>query len=118
MLERIDSFGEQKIRCEFPTGEHEGELYTARLSFCQNPICTCGTLDLAVVRDAPTDTGASSSEFHFRVGIFDEAVDSSGRETSEYDQNVVASGFPPPPSRGQACGNDRQNSSKNKFILG
>lgn len=87
MLEQINSFGEQQIRCEFPTGEHEGELYTARLSFCQNPICTCGTLDLAVVRDAPTDTGASSPEFHFRVDIFDEALDSSGRETSEYDQN-------------------------------
>lgn len=87
MLERIDSFGEQQIRYEFPTGEHEGELYTARLSFCQNPICTCGTLDLAVVRDAPTDTGASNPEFHFRVDIFDESLDSSGREASEYDQN-------------------------------
>jgi len=87
VLERIDPSGEQQIRCEFPSGEHEGELYTVRLSFCQNPVCTCGTLDFTVVRDATIDTGTSKPEFHFCVDLYDEALDSSGREASEYDQN-------------------------------
>lgn len=87
MLERIKSSDKYQIRFVFPSGEHQGELYTASLSFCQNPVCACGTLDLDVVRDMSADSGATSPEFRISVDIHTEEPQDSDRYVSEYEQN-------------------------------
>ncbi len=86
MLERIDSTGEQQIRFVFPAGEHEGEQYVAGLSFCQNPTCVCGLVDLSVVPDRRADTGAPGLKSGFKIDILKRTLDTVGNKDPKCDR--------------------------------
>jgi len=77
------------IHVEFLGGAHAGEQYDADYSFCPNPVCTCGYLELTLSRDATESGEARSPEFRFEVDILTQDLVSSGRGASEYDRNMA-----------------------------
>ena len=89
MLELNKRNATAPIRIEFLGGAHAGEHYNANHSFCPNPVCTCGYLELTLSRDATEEGEASSPEFRFEVDILEKTLITSGEGARKYDRNMA-----------------------------
>jgi hypothetical protein len=88
MLELTESNTPSQIRVEFPGGAHAGESYAARLSCCDNPICTCTRLHFDLFRDLEGEGESSLPEYRFEVDIRTKAANSTAESSNECDRNM------------------------------
>ncbi len=76
---------ETEILIEYTEGAYAGERYLAQISFCPNPLCTCGSVELSLTRDpAPEGTG---EVFGFEVNLADRSLYETQKKPDQYSRN-------------------------------
>ncbi len=86
MLKLVNQDSPARIRVEFPADAHGGELYSAHLSFCPNPVCTCASVELSLFRDSAGKQEASIPDFCFEVDVVKQALYSDAKDAGKYDR--------------------------------
>lgn len=80
----------ERLLVVFTDGSRIGERYSADLSFCPNPVCTCANAELSLYLDSNGELEESNAEFQFEVDLLERTLSTPANDTelSVYDRNI------------------------------